>query len=247
VLLLCTGSHARQQNRRGLASLSEKDVEALADQWRDDEDRAQDEEDERAMKLKKAPTPQEELAAQLGSGQFQMPANIAGLQMPAGAASSGGDGKGKTLGYVFVTLLFDGCCPSDRKAITALARRWSSLLAATGMDAPYQVWKDDQVMFQTQHERHVHEITEFVLSQPETAIVRHDLENKYGPAASAEFRERHQKELADREAAKAEKQQKVREEAERRKAQEARKRESKKCKKGKKGKRRASEPDKAEL
>ena len=46
------------------------------------------------------------------------------------------------------------------------------------------------------------EITTFALMQPEAAVVRHDLEDEYGPAATPEFRASFEQEKADREAAK---------------------------------------------
>eukprot|EP00966_Prymnesium_polylepis_P225119 5206661-Prymnesium_polylepis.1 len=39
------------------------------------------------------------------------------------------------------------------------------------MDAALQVWKDTQIAFETKHEDHVSEITNFVLMQPECAVV----------------------------------------------------------------------------
>jgi len=115
---------------------------------------------------------------------------------------------------------FEGCCPDDRKAVNELGRKWSSLLASTGMDAAFSIWKDDQLAFETKHEDHVREITEFALMQPEAALVRHDLEDSYGPAADAEWIAAHEKAIADREAAKEEKIRLNKLEAEKRKRRE---------------------------
>ena len=59
----------------------------------------------------------------------------------------------------------------DSLAVTELARKWSSLLQSTGMDAAFSLWKDDQIAFETKHEGHVKEITDFCLQQPEAALV----------------------------------------------------------------------------
>lgn len=75
--------------------------------------------------------------------------------LSAAAAAHTTPGKGMSLGYVFVTVRFDGCCSSDRKEITQLGRKWSSLLASTGMDAAASISKDDQLSFETKHENHV--------------------------------------------------------------------------------------------
>ena len=85
------------------------------------------------------------------------------------------------MGYVFVTLDFPGCCDNvtvdpNRRKVTEIARRWSGLLASTGMDAAAQVWKDNQLAFETKHENHVKEITDYCMMQPETAMVRWNME-----------------------------------------------------------------------
>ena len=66
-------------------------------------------------------------------------------------------GKGAAMGVVFVTVDFPGCCDNvsvdpHRRKVTELARKWSALLASTGMDASGQMWKDNQIGFQTLHE-----------------------------------------------------------------------------------------------
>jgi len=114
-------------------------------------------------------------------------------------------GKGEAMGYVFITVNFDGCCPSDRKKVKELGRKWSSLLSSGGMDQGYNVWADDRLGFQTTHENHVKEITDFMMMQPEVALVRHDMENTYGPAATPEWIQTYEKAVAEREKAKEEK------------------------------------------
>ena len=94
---------------------------------------------------------------------------------------------------------FDGCCGEDRKAISELARKWSTLLQSTGMDAAYSIWKDNQISFETKHEEHVKEVTDFLMMQPEAALVRHDLEDSYGPAATQEWIAEHEAAVAERE------------------------------------------------
>ena len=109
-------------------------------------------------------------------------------------------GQGIALGHVFVTVHgFDGCCGEDRKAISELARKWSTLLQSTGMDAAYSIWKDNQISFETKHEEHVKEVTDFLMMQPEAALVRHDLEDSYGPAATQEWIAEHEAAVAERE------------------------------------------------
>lgn len=54
------------------------------------------------------------------------------------------------------------------------------------------------------HENHVKEVTDFALKQPEAAVVRHDLEDVYGPAATPEFIEEYERAIREREAKKAE-------------------------------------------
>lgn len=129
------------------------------------------------------------------------------------------------MGYVFVTLDFPGCCDNvtvdpKRRKVTEIARRWSGLLASTGMDAAAQVWKDNQLAFETKHENHVKEITDYCMMQPETAMVRWNMENTYGPAATPEWIAAYEKSVADREAAKAEKIRKNKAEAARKKKKE---------------------------
>ena len=166
--------------------------------------------------------------------------------LSAAAAAHSTPGKGMTLGYVFVTVRFEGCCPSDRKEVTQLGRKWSSLLASTGMDAAASISKDDQLSFETKHENHVREITDFMMLQPEVAVVRHDLANTYGPAATPEFVEEWERTIAEREAAKEEKIRQNREQAARRKRREekaAKKREKKERKKERKERRQREQAD----
>ena len=150
----------------------------------------------------------------------------------AAAAAKEKPGKGQALGYVFVTVNFPGCCDNTtvdpkRKIVTELGMKWSAQLSATGMATSASVWKDNQLAFQTTHESHVREITEYMQMQPEAAVIRHDLENTYGPAATPEFREQWEREIAEREAAKEAKIQKNKAEMERAKrAKNKRKRKS---------------------
>ena len=65
--------------------------------------------------------------------------------------------------------------------------------------------QDNQLSFLTRHESHVKEITDFAMMQPETAVVRHDLQDVYGPAATPEYIAKYEKKITDREAAKEEK------------------------------------------
>ena len=46
--------------------------------------------------------------------------------------------------------------------------------ATRGRAVAAQVWKDDQLMFETKHEAHVGEITDFAMLQPEAMVVRHN-------------------------------------------------------------------------
>ena len=105
-------------------------------------------------------------------------------------------GQGIALGHVFVTVHgFDGCCGEDRKAISELAQ-WSTL-PSTGMDAAYSIWKDNQISFETKHEEHVKEVTDCD-DTAEAALVRHDLEDSYGPAATQEWIAEHEAAVAER-------------------------------------------------
>ena len=158
------------------------------------------------------------------------------------AAKPKKEGQGLALGHVFVTVRnFEGCCREDRKAVSELGRKWSSLLGSTGMDAAFSVWKDDQLAFETKHEDHVKEITEFALMQPEAALVRHDLEDTYGPAADADWIAAHEKGIADREAAKQAKIAANRAAAEKRKKKEEKKAKKKEKAAAKKAAREAAE------
>ena len=150
----------------------------------------------------------------------------------AAAAAKDKPGKGQALGYVFVTVDFPGCCDNTtvdpkRKVVTELGMKWSAQLSATGMATSASVWKDNQLSFQTTHDNHVREITEYMLMQPEAAVIRHDLENTYGPAATPEFREQWERQIAEREAAKEAKIQKNKAEMERAKRAKKKKRKTK--------------------
>ena len=243
-LLLAT-RHAqavRQRSSRDWSSMTDEDWDRIEEELEDPEDKAEREEANRRQEEK---FQRQKMASQV---QFDMDAfqNAKTEEerqkiLKAASANKPEQGKGMVMGHVFVTVAFDGCCPSDRKAVNALGRKWSSLLTSTGMGAGFSVWKDNQLAFQTQHEDHVKEITDFMMLQPECAIVRHDLVDTYGPAATAKFREEHERAIAEREKAKEEKIRKNREDVERQKARaEAKKRKKKK-------KKRALPADKGEL
>ena len=252
-LLLATAAMAvRQRSNRDWASMSDADWARVEEELEEPEDKAAREEFAR-----KAQQPKQTI----DMDAYNNAKTEADKQtiLKAAAAAQGTPGKGMAMGYVFVTVNFEGCCPEDRKSITELGRKWSALLASIGMDAAPSVWKDNQVppglsafflaaflvptalsattdvlsqmAFQTKHEAHVKEITDFAMLQPETAVVRHDLDDVYGPAATPEFIEEWEKSKAEREAAKEEKKRKAQaQQAAIKRAQEAKKKKKKKKK-----------------
>jgi len=195
---------ARKENR-DWAHMTDSDWNKIEEDLEEPEERAEREAAERKMKAKfdraksGAPAGFDMNAFQNAKTDAERQAMLGKL----GKAKPKKEGQGLALGHVFVTVRdFEGCCPSDRKALTALGRKWSSLLGSTGMDAAFSVWKDDQLAFETKYEDHVREITEFALMQPEAALVRHDLEDTCGPAATPEWIAEHEQKIKDREAAK---------------------------------------------
>jgi len=214
----------RQRSNRDWASMSDADWARVEEELEEPEDKAAREEFAR-----KAQQPKQTI----DMDAYNNAKTEADKQtiLKAAAAAQGTPGKGMAMGYVFVTVNFEGCCPEDRKSITELGRKWSALLASIGMDAAPSVWKDNQMAFQTKHEAHVKEITDFAMLQPETAVVRHDLDDVYGPAATPEFIEEWEKSKAEREAAKEEKKRKAQaQQAAIKRAQEAKKKKKKKKK-----------------
>jgi hypothetical protein len=186
---------APRKSGRDWAKMTEEDWRRIEEEMEDPEDKA--ERDAAIQKAQqKAQQPSIDMAALNAAKSEEERQAI----MRKAAAAQSTPGKGQAMGYVFVTVKFDGCCPEDRKAITELGRKWSSMLSATGMGTGASVWKDDQLALQTQHENHVKEVTDFMMLQPEVALVRHDMENTYGPAADAEWIAEYEAKVAKREA-----------------------------------------------
>ena len=206
VAVLATLAAAAKRNNRDWAHLTEADYARMEEELEEPEERAEREAQEEKMKAKfdkaKSGVP-----AGFDMEAFQNAKNDDERQnilKSLKQVKPKKEGQGLALGHVFVTVRnFEGCCGPDRKAVNKLATKWSSLLASTGMDAAFSIWKDDQVAFETKHEDHVREITKFAMMQPEAALVRHDLEDEYGPAADAEWIAAHEQAIKDREDAKA--------------------------------------------
>ena len=226
LILLAPLILARKTNR-DWASMSDADWDKIDESWEDPEDRAEREAQDEKTRKKFDAAKSQNSPAGFDMEAFQRATTDAERQAilnKVKTAKPKKEGQGLALGHVFVTVRgFDGCCGEDRKAVTALGRKWSQLLGSTGMDAAFSVWKDDQVAFETKHEQHVREISEFVLKQPEAALVRHDMEDTYGPAATAEGRAEHEAKVAAREAAKEAKKAAVQAEAAKRKKKEEKK------------------------
>ena len=228
LLLACAvaGAAAVKRNNRDWAHMTDADWNRIEEDLEDPEDRAEREAANEKMK-RKFDAHKQGLPAGFDMAAFQNAKTdeerqklLSGLKTPKKRK----EGQGLALGHVFVTVRgFEGCCTSDRKAITELGRKWSGLLASTGMDAGFSIWKDNQLAFETKHEAHVKEITDFALMQPEAAVVRHDLEDTYGPAATPEFVAEWEQAIKDREAAKDAKIAANRKAAEKRKKQEEKK------------------------
>jgi len=225
-LLLATAAMAaRQRSNRDWASMSEADWARVEEELEEPEDKAAREE---AVRKAQQPKQTIDMEAYNNAKTEEDKQKI----LKAAAAAQGTPGKGMAMGYVFVTVNFEGCCPEDRKGITELGRKWSALLSSIGMDAAPSVWKDNQIAFQTKHEAHVKEISDFAMLQPETAVVRHDLDDVFGPAATPEFIEEWERTKAEREAAKEEKKRKAQaQQAAIKRAQEAKEKKKRKKKK----------------
>lgn len=175
LLVLAAAARAPRRSNREWAHMTDSDWDKIDEELEDPEDRAEREAQmaKNMAKFEKskqgAPVGFDLAAFERAKTEEERKAILAKVTQPKPRK----EGQGLALGHVFVTVHgFDGCCPPDRKAVTQLGRKWSGLLASTGMDAAMSIWKDDQLAFETKHEDHVKEITDFVLTQPEAALVR---------------------------------------------------------------------------
>ena len=163
--------------------MTDADLQKIEDEWEEPDEKA-----EREAAIKKM---EQKMKPQSQSPQFDMAAfnnakteqERSKLLKSMAAPKPAVQGKGMAMGYVFVTVNFEGCCSEDRKEVTALGRKWSSLLQSTGMDAALNIWKDNQLSFETKHEAHVAEVTDFMLMQASHTCTSQCLETSpFGPA-----------------------------------------------------------------
>jgi len=212
LLLAMAANAARQRSSRDWNSMTQGDWARIEAELEEPEDRRLREQHNAELRARQAQAAAPEgidmEVIQRATSDEERKRLLRSMQAAAGGIKPKPQGKGMALGYVFITVVFDGCdgfeggCPSDRKAITSLARKWSMLLQSIGMHNGLRVYKDHQIALNTEHETFVDEIVEFVMQQPEAALVRHDMVDQYGPAATTEWRDRHERVRAEREAAK---------------------------------------------
>ncbi|KAG8464209.1 hypothetical protein KFE25_003272 [Diacronema lutheri] len=88
---------------------------------------------------------------------------------------------------VFAILHYDEL---TKEATERLGGRWAALLASAGLDLSVYTISEDRVLITLPHARHVTELREYLLAQPEVAEVEFNSLKASGPADGLAYRER---------------------------------------------------------
>lgn len=158
MLLLCAGGSAK----RGRVELSDEDLRRI------DKELTESDEIEEEWKPPK-PKP-----IDFSQGAKFSPEQLAGL---------GGGGGGQAM--VFAMVHYEDM---SKKVTERLNEAWKSMLAAGGLDVGAYTISEDRILITLPHSRHVAELKQFLLSQPETAAVEFNSMKTYGPADGPAYR-----------------------------------------------------------